>query len=179
MPVKLRHFFKCREHFFYYLKGPVCFVDAEIDGAKRRNKRKTDIRGRSAVSDADRRLLLIVVGRQKVILSGAEFIEICPYALGTLRQICLFVGRQHLNGLCRKGERKSSQGSDYPQKPDGFSKNAGRKNEQCKSRYRCKPHIETVGGNAALFALTLSGSLPFEQVFTVYAHAPQRYRRRA
>lgn len=174
MPRKLRHFFKRREHFFYKLKCTTCFVDAEINGAQSRHQRKPDICRRGAVRKPHRRLLLIIIRRQIVILGGAEFIKIRPNILGALQKILLFVRRKLPHGLCRKRQRKRRQGSDYPQKPDGLCKNAGRENDERKPGRRRCPHIEVIRTDTAFFALTLSGGLPFEQILPAYAHAPER-----
>ena len=174
MPRIFRHFLKRREHLVYKLERAACLVDAEVYRAQSRHQSKPDIRRRGAVRKPDRRLLLIIIRRQIVILGGAEFIKIRPNILGTLQKILLLVRRKLPHGLCRKRQRKRRQGRDYPQQPDGLCKNSGRENEECKTRRGRCPHIEVIRTDTAFFALTLSGGLPFEQILPAYAHAPER-----
>ena len=126
-----------------------------------------------------RRLLLIVVRRQEIILLGAEKVKIAPYILRAGEQILPVVAAQLRIFPGRQSECECGKGSQYPQQSDGLGEYAGRKNEKYGARYGGKPHISVIAYSSGLFSLALRGGLPFKEVFTTYELPPQsRCRRR-
>ena len=178
MPAVFRHLFHGAQHFFYDLKSPAVLVRAQQRCAQRGYERKPHVGRRGAVRDAHRRLLLIVVGRQEIILIGAEKVKIAPYILRAGEQIQPVFAAKLRFFRGRQGEREGGKGSQYPQQSDGLSEYPRREDEKYGSGCGGKPHVAVIACGAALFSFALRGGFPLKQVFAAHKLAPQRRCRR-
>ena len=161
------HALKRRQHVPEIGDGLLLWDHARRPQRRRRGQRQPDIGRGCAVRRADGRLLLEVVGREKMILRAREF-PIVPPAIrqAAVQQVAVAHGEGSFS--CRRQrQRRGSRGGQKPHESRRLSRGLGREGHQQYPQHDAgvhRPHMLGKGGGSA----HLGKGRPLQKPFMAY-----------
>ena len=158
--------------------GVFLLQNAEIDGRREGQQTKPDVGRGGAMGNADGRLLLYVVRREKMILRRTKVQIVAEILCRGLKQVRPVGGSERALLLCRQAQRPGAERREQPHKPRRVPDDKRREEQKRKAQQRRLPQGEDVRGEIAGALFSLRGGLPLQQALVAHAHAPECGHRR-